>query len=67
VRALDPALRQRLVESGRLNVTRFSWDRTAGILLGLATDAPVPVRADWWGLAAGGLAAGGQADGGVAS
>ncbi|HTL40302.1 MAG TPA: glycosyltransferase [Pseudolysinimonas sp.] len=62
VRALDPALRQRLVESGRLNVTRFSWDRTAGILLGLATDAPVPVRADWWGL---GLAAGGT-DGGVA-
>jgi hypothetical protein len=38
------------VESGRVNVTRFSWDRTASILLGLATDAPVPVRTDWWGL-----------------
>jgi glycosyltransferase involved in cell wall biosynthesis len=50
VRALDAEQRRRLVESGRVNVTRFSWDRTASILLGLATDAPVPVRADWWGL-----------------
>lgn len=58
VRDLDQGARQRLVASGRINVTRFSWDRTASILLGLATDAPVPVRADWWGLAAGGLSAG---------
>ena len=54
VRALDAVERKRLVENGRINVTRFSWDRTASTLLGLATDAPVPVRADWWGLAAGG-------------
>lgn len=59
VRELDAVERKRLVESGRINITRFSWDRTAGILLGLATDAPVPVRPDW-GLAAGGWAAGGH-------
>jgi glycosyltransferase involved in cell wall biosynthesis len=54
VRSLDAGERKRLVESGRINVTRFSWDRTAATLLGLATDAPVPVRPDWWSLAAGG-------------
>jgi glycosyltransferase involved in cell wall biosynthesis len=51
VHALDAGERKRLVASGRINITRFSWDRTAGILLGLATDAPLPVRPDWWGLA----------------
>jgi glycosyltransferase involved in cell wall biosynthesis len=55
VRQLDAGMRKRLVDSGRINITRFSWDRTAGILLGLATDAPIAVRPDWWGL---GLAAG---------
>jgi glycosyltransferase involved in cell wall biosynthesis len=58
---LDDVERRRLVESGRINVTRFSWDRTASILLGLATDAPLPTRPDWWGLDPDnlGLAAGG--------
>jgi glycosyltransferase involved in cell wall biosynthesis len=41
VRELDAGARKRLVASGRANIARFSWDRTAGILLGLATDAPV--------------------------
>ncbi|MBX3195270.1 MAG: glycosyltransferase [Microbacteriaceae bacterium] len=55
VRELDAAARRRLVESGRSNVARYSWDRTALILLGLATDAPLPAVADaqavdpWWG------------------
>ena len=40
--------RRRLVASGRRNVARFSWDRTAEILLELATDAPVPVPAGSW-------------------
>ncbi|MEO8093705.1 MAG: glycosyltransferase [Pseudolysinimonas sp.] len=58
VRSLDAGERKRLVASGRINITRFSWDRTAGILLGLATDAPLPVRPDWWGLAPDGPALG---------
>ncbi|MEO5920953.1 MAG: glycosyltransferase, partial [Pseudolysinimonas sp.] len=44
VRELVPAERRRLIAHGHRNVERFSWDRTAAILLGLATDAPVPVR-----------------------
>lgn len=43
VRALDADARRRLVASGRRNIERFSWDRTAVTLLGLATDAPVMV------------------------
>jgi glycosyltransferase involved in cell wall biosynthesis len=50
VRGLDDEARRRLVASGRRNVARFSWDRTALILLGLATDAPLPVVADAWGV-----------------
>ncbi|HWM34290.1 MAG TPA: glycosyltransferase [Pseudolysinimonas sp.] len=50
VRALDAEERRRLVASGRRNVARFSWDRTALILLGLATDAPLPAVADAWGV-----------------
>jgi len=45
VRELLPAERRRLISHGRRNIARFSWDRTAAILLGLATDAPVPVVA----------------------
>jgi glycosyltransferase involved in cell wall biosynthesis len=41
VRELIPAERRRLIAHGHRNVERFSWDRTAAILLGLATDAPV--------------------------
>ena len=43
VRELLPAERRRLIAHGHRNVERFSWDRTAAILLGLATDAPVVV------------------------
>ena len=39
VRELIPAERRRLISHGHRNVERFSWDRTAAILLGLATDA----------------------------
>ncbi|MEO8261069.1 MAG: glycosyltransferase [Pseudolysinimonas sp.] len=48
VNELDVDERRRLVASGRRNVARFSWDRTAEILLELATDAPVPVPAGSW-------------------
>lgn len=41
VRALDEGSRDRLIELGHQNVARYSWDRTAQTLLGLATDAPV--------------------------
>lgn len=56
VQALDAGERRRLVASGRRNVARFSWDRTAEILLGLATDAPVAATvpaepADPWSVA----------------
>ncbi|HEV7741033.1 MAG TPA: glycosyltransferase [Pseudolysinimonas sp.] len=67
VNSLDAGERKRLVASGRINITRFSWDRTASILLGLATDAPLPVRPDWWGLAAPGTAGAGSGSGGGAS
>jgi glycosyltransferase involved in cell wall biosynthesis len=45
VRDLDDPARGRLIEQGRRNVVRFSWDRTAATILGLATDAPVPALA----------------------
>jgi glycosyltransferase involved in cell wall biosynthesis len=48
VRALDADERRRLVASGRRNIGRFSWDRTAAILYGLATDEPVPAAAQLW-------------------
>jgi glycosyltransferase involved in cell wall biosynthesis len=48
VRELDAGERERLVANGRRNIARFSWDRTAEVLLELATDAPVPVAAGRW-------------------
>jgi glycosyltransferase involved in cell wall biosynthesis len=48
VNELDADERRRLVAGGRRNIARFSWDRTAEILLELATDAPVPVPAGAW-------------------
>lgn len=48
VNELDADQRKRLVASGRRNIARFSWDRTAEVLLELATDAPVPVPAGSW-------------------
>jgi len=47
VTEMDADGRRRLVASGRRNVARFSWDRTAEILLGLATDAPVAISGSW--------------------
>jgi glycosyltransferase involved in cell wall biosynthesis len=48
VRELDAEERKRLVANGRRNIARFSWDRTAEVLLELATDAPVPVATGRW-------------------
>jgi len=48
VNELVPDERRRLVAGGRRNIARFSWDRTAEIILELATDAPVPVPAGSW-------------------